>query len=54
MSFAPSKMQNEEDALNDDYNEEEADEMADEAMESQMSVFDVDRVKRLENEMSKM
>ena len=47
-------MQNEEDALNDDYNEEEADEMADEAMESQMSVFDVDRVKRLENEMSKM
>ena len=47
-------MQNEDDVMNDEYQEEDGDEMADEAMESQMSVFDVDRVKRLENEMSKM
>ena len=34
MSFAPSKMQNEDDVMNDDYQEEDGDEMADEAMES--------------------
>ena len=41
------------DVLNDEY-EEEGEDMGEDPMESQMSVFDVDWVKGLENEMSKM